>query len=115
MNRLEYPPDIEVELTFLSPEEGGRESPAFSGYRPQFYCDGQNYDAAQYYIGTEKVLPGETTKAHLYFTYPEKQVGNLFPGKEFEVREGHRIIAKGVVTKILALENSAIRSTTSRS
>ncbi len=40
MRTFSYPPDIEAEITFVPTEQGGRKTPAFSGYRPQFYYDG---------------------------------------------------------------------------
>src|ERR1700744_2508347 len=98
-----YQPDIEAEITFVSTEQGGRKSPAFSGYRPQFYYDGMDWAAQQEYPDVEKVLPGQTVRTLLTFFRPEAHFGRVFQGMEFTVREGSRTVAHGKVTKILRL------------
>ena len=105
----EYQPDIEAEITLTATEEGGRTSPARSGYRPQFYYDGHDWDAVQTYEGVEWVDPGQTARAYLSFASPECQVGKLYPGKAFLLREGTRVVGRGRVIKILGLEESAKR------
>ena len=107
--RPKYLNDIEAEITFLKTQEGGRKTPAFSGYRPQFYYDGHDWDAVQEYIGVSEVYPGQTVTAELAFLSPQCHVGKLYPGKEFLVREGQRVVARGKITKILNLEKSAER------
>ncbi len=103
------PPDIEAEIYFLTPEEGGRKpaTPFFPGYRPQFYYDGNHWDASQDYVGVSQVDPGQTAITELTFTQPQHHFGKLYPGKEFLCCEGPTVIARGTVTKILNLENSA--------
>jgi translation elongation factor EF-Tu-like GTPase len=96
-------------MTFLTPEEGGRRTPAFEGYRPQFYFGGHDYDAQHYYIGTDSVLPGQTVRAYLAFRSPDRLVGQLHPGLEFSIREGSRTVARGRVLQLLELEQSAQR------
>ena len=56
------PRDIEVTLTLLPTEHGGRSGPAFSGYRPQFYYSGHDWDAVHEYPDTGSVNPGDTVK-----------------------------------------------------
>lgn len=107
--RPDYLNDIEAEITLLTTEEGGRKTPAFSGYRSQFYYDGHDWDAVQNYIGVTEVYPGQTVTAQLAFLSPQCHVGKLFPGKEFLLREGQRVVGRGKVTKILNLEKSAER------
>ena len=102
--------DIEVEMTFLTPEEGGRRTPAFSGYRPQCYYDGIDCDAQHTYIGTEQVLPGQTVRAYLAFFAPHLHASRIHPGLEFLIREGSRTVARGRVLQILELEQSAERA-----
>ena len=104
-----FPPDIEAEITFVPTEQGGRKTPAFSGYRPQFYYDSHDWDADQEYPDVESVLPGQTVRALLRFASPDAHVGRVQPGMEFEVREGARVVARGRVTKMLHLEESAQR------
>jgi elongation factor Tu len=106
-----YPKDVEAEIYFLTAEEGGRPTPFTSGYRPQFYYDGHDWDAIQNYPDEqEPVHPGDTVTAYLSFVSAHCHVGNLYPGKEFLVREGTRIVGRGHITKILDLETSAERS-----
>ena len=109
MQTYAYPPDIEAEITFAPAEQGGRRGPAYSGYRPQFYYDGHDWDADQEYPDVESVLPGQTVRALLRFISPDAHVGRLHQGTEFQVREGARIVARGRVTKILHLEESVER------
>jgi len=100
-------PDIEAEITFVPTEQGGRRGPAFSGYRPQFYYEGTDWDAVQEYPDVEKVLPGQTVRALLSFMRPQLHVGRVTEGMEFLVREGQRTVARGRVTKILGLAERA--------
>lgn len=102
-----YSPDLEVQITFLKTEEGGRRTPARNGYRPQFYYDGTDWDAVHTYPDKELVYPGETVRAYLSFLTPENHIGKLYPGMTFQCREGQRVIANGVVLKILELESPA--------
>ena len=100
--------DVEAEINFLTPEEGGRRTPVLSGYRPQFYCDGQDFVVVMDFFGVaEPVYPGQNATAYLTFISPEYLVKILYPGKEFLIREGERVVARGRVTKILDLEGSA--------
>lgn len=98
-NRVKH---IEAEICYLTPEEGGRRTPVSSGYRGQFYYDGSNWDAEQFF-DVEPVMPKAKVKAQIWFTRPEEHRGKLWPGKEFEIREGARIVARGKVTKLLEL------------
>ena len=99
--------DIEVEMTFLRADEGGRSTPCYSGYRPQFYYDGRDSDAQHTYIDTEMVNPGQTVRAYLSFFRPDYHFGKVKENMEFLIREGSRTVAKGKVLKILDLEKSA--------
>ena len=101
------PKDIEVEMTFLRTEEGGRQHPMFSGYQPQFYYDGTDSSARHNYIDVKVVCPGQTVRAYLTFLSPDYHVGKISVGMEFLVREGARTIARGRILEILELEKSA--------
>ena len=103
------PKDIEVEIEFLRHEHGGRETPAFTGYRPQFFYNGNDWDAAQEYIGTETVEPGDKVKAHLAFMSPQEHDGKVYPSMPFLVREGNRVVGFGTVLKIIDLPKSAAK------
>lgn len=104
---MKIPKDIEAEIYFLLPEEGGRSTPAFSKYRPQFYYNNSDWVAQHEYPDTEKVYPGDTVRAYLAFMSPQEHLGKLHVGMEFLIREGARTVGKGKVTKILELKASA--------
>lgn len=103
------PPDIEVVVAFLRTDEGGRTGPVSSGYRPQFYYDGEDWDAEHAYPGIDRVNPGDTVTALLTFTRPHLHLGRIHVGMEFLIREGSRTVGKGHVTRILNLEQNAAR------
>lgn len=109
-----FPPDIEAEIRFLTTEEGGRNTPVRSGYRPQFYYDRHDWDAHQEYPDVEWVHPGETARTLLRFLSPDAHLGRVQVGMEFEVREGARVVGRGRVTEILNLAESAERVRTKR-
>ena len=99
-------------ITFLRTEEGGKTRPVFSGYRPQFYYDGEDWDAEQVYPGVEQVNPGDTVTARLTFTRPHLHLGRIHVGTEFLIREGSRTVGRGKVTQILHLDRNAARRRT---
>jgi len=94
------PPHIEAEIEFVTTEAGGRSTPAFSGYRPQFYYHGMDWDAEHMYPETEEVAPGDTVVVRLRFLSPQKHLGNISVGVPFLVREGARTVAYGIVTRV---------------
>jgi translation elongation factor EF-Tu-like GTPase len=102
-------PDIEVVVTFLPTKDGGKSRPVFSGYRGQFYYEGEDWDAQHTYAGTEPVNPGDTVTARLTFTRPHLHFGRIRVGTEFLIREGARTVGQGRVTRILNLEQNAAR------
>lgn len=90
---------FEGQVYVLSKEEGGRHSPFFSGYRPQFYFRTTDITGTVYLPeGVDMIKPGDNTKI----------IGELInpiamdKGLKFAVREGGRTIASGQVTEILA-------------
>lgn len=95
--------DIEVELTLLPTEHGGRKMPAFPGYRPQFYYGGHDCDAIYKYVDSDKVNPGESVIARVSFLHPQSHAGRIFEGMPFLIREGQRVVGYGRVTRILEL------------
>jgi elongation factor Tu len=104
-----YPKDVEAQITFLSTAEGGKNIPVKTGYRPQFYYDGENWDAIETFPDREWVYPGETVTAYIAFLSPEHHRGKLHTGKEFQLREGLKIVATGIVTKLVELESRSSR------
>ena len=89
---------FEAEVYVLSKEEGGRHTPFFKGYKPQFYI--RTTDVTGECIlpdGTEMVMPGDNIKMDI-------QLGSaiaLDNGTKFAIREGGRTVGAGVVTKII--------------
>src|SRR5436190_1509206 len=71
---------IEAEVTFVRAEAGGRRLPVCSGYRGQFFYDGEDWDAVQSYPDVERVFPGDTVVARLTFISPEHHRGRVHPG-----------------------------------
>jgi translation elongation factor EF-Tu-like GTPase len=102
--------DIETQMHFLSTEAGGRKSPAYSGYRPQFFYNNRDWDAEHEYPEVKVVRPGETVKALVRFFAPHEHLGKVHVGMPFLIREGSKTVAYGTVTEILDLEASAARS-----
>ena len=94
-------PELEAEIYYLTTEEGGRKTAIHSGYRGQFSYDGHDWDAPQEFIDKEICNLGETVKVYLQTTRPEIHTGRFFLGKEFEIREGAKIVGKGKITKIM--------------
>jgi translation elongation factor EF-Tu-like GTPase len=100
-------PDVEAELTFLRTEEGGRRGFAQSGYRPQFFYDGEDHDAVQEFVDRGRVYPGDTVTVRLHLLHPELLYRRLRVGDGFKIREGERVVAHGRVTRILNLMENA--------
>ncbi len=91
--------EFEAEVYVLKKEEGGRHTPFFSGYRPQFYIRTTDVTGeATLPTGVEMVMPGDNAKMTVKLIAPVA----LEIGDRFAVREGGRTIGAGVVTKILA-------------
>ena len=105
MDHVNWPEHIEVELTFLPTEHGGRKMSVFSGYRPQFYYGGNDWDAVHQYIGVDEVKPGESAVARLSFLSPQSHAGRVFEGMPFLLREGNRVVGYGRITRLLELRD----------
>jgi elongation factor Tu len=82
----------------LSKEEGGRHTPFFNGYRPQFYFRTTDVTGSlELPAGTEMVMPGDNIKMTVTLIQPIAMEEKL----RFAIREGGRTVGAGVVTKIL--------------
>src|SRR5213594_989394 len=87
-----------AEVYVLSKEEGGRHTPFFNGYRPQFYIRTTDVTGeAKLAAGTEMVMPGDNTNLEVTLITPIA----LEEGLRFAIREGGRTVGAGVATKIL--------------
>ncbi|MCX8008462.1 MAG: elongation factor Tu [Patescibacteria group bacterium] len=90
---------FESEVYVLAKEEGGRHTPFFSGYRPQFYI--RTTDVTGEITlpqGVEMVMPGDNTKMTVKLITPVA----LEEGMRFAIREGGKTVGAGVITKILS-------------
>ncbi|MGD0140798.1 MAG: elongation factor Tu [Tepidisphaeraceae bacterium] len=90
---------FEAEVYILTKEEGGRHTPFFNGYRPQFYFRTTDVTgAAKLLGGAEMVMPGDNVTMEVELGAPIAMEEKL----RFAVREGGKTVGSGVVTKILA-------------
>ena len=86
------------EVYVLSKEEGGRHTPFFKGYRPQFYFRTTDVTGvAELPAGTEMVMPGDNISMEVQLIVPIA----MDEGLRFAIREGGRTVGAGVVAKIL--------------
>ena len=89
---------FEGEVYVLSKEEGGRHTPFFSGYRPQFYFRTTDVTGTANLVGdAEMCMPGDNTRLSVELSKPIA----MEDGVRFAIREGGKTVGSGVVTKIL--------------
>src|ERR1700752_1119415 len=89
---------FEAEVYVLSKEEGGRHTPFFKGYRPQFYFRTTDVTGAcELPEGVEMVMPGDNIKMVVSLIAPIA----MEEGLRFAIREGGRTVGAGVVAKII--------------
>ncbi len=89
---------FEAEVYVLSKEEGGRHTPFFKGYRPQFYFRTTDVTGAvELPEGVEMVMPGDNVKMSVSLIAPIA----MEEGLRFAIREGGRTVGAGVVSKII--------------
>ena len=90
--------EFEAEVYILSKEEGGRHTPFFKGYKPQFYL--RTTDVTGEMIlpeGTEMVMPGDTVNVNVNLIAPVA----LEEQQKFAIREGGHTVGAGIITKII--------------
>ena len=89
---------FEAEVYVLSKEEGGRHTPFFAGYRPQFYFRTTDVTGiVELPEGVEMVMPGDNVKIKADLIQPIA----MEEGLRFAIREGGRTVGAGVVSKII--------------
>jgi len=89
---------FEAEVYVLSKEEGGRHTPFFSGYRPQFYFRTTDVTGSANLLGgAEMCMPGDNARLSVELSKPIA----MDEGVRFAIREGGKTVGSGVVTKIL--------------
>src|SRR6201747_2830800 len=90
---------FEAEVYVLTKEEGGRHTPFFKGYRPQFYFRTTDVTGAvELPEGTEMVMPGDNIKIVVELIAPIA----MEQGLRFAIREGGKTVGAGVVAKVIA-------------
>ncbi|RAO77343.1 elongation factor Tu [Dyella jiangningensis] len=90
--------DFEAEVYVLSKDEGGRHTPFFKGYRPQFYFRTTDVTGAiELPEGVEMVMPGDNIKMVVTLIHPIA----MDQGLRFAIREGGRTVGAGVVAKVI--------------
>ncbi len=91
--------EFEGEIYILTKEEGGRHTPFFKGYKPQFYIRTTDVTGdVTLPEGTEMVMPGDTVSLKVKLVAPVA----MEDGMRFAIREGGRTVGAGVVTKIIS-------------
>jgi elongation factor Tu len=88
---------FEAEVYCLSKDEGGRHTPFFSGYRPQFYFRTTDVTGTANLVDAEMCMPGDNVKLTVELLKPIA----MDDGVRFAIREGGKTVGSGVVTKIL--------------
>ena len=90
--------EFDSEVYILTKEEGGRHTPFFKGYKPQFYIRTTDVTGeVTLPEGTEMIMPGDTVKLKIKLTVPIA----LQEQQRFAIREGGKTVGAGVVTKII--------------
>jgi elongation factor Tu len=90
--------EFEAEAYILTKEEGGRHTPFFTGYRPQFYIRTTDVTGnATLPAGIEMVMPGDSVKMTVKLIVPVA----LEEGLRYAIREGGKTVGAGVITKII--------------
>ena len=89
---------FKAEVYVLSKEEGGRHTPFFNGYRPQFYFRTTDVTGSvELPEGVEMVMPGDNTQMSVELIMPIA----MEKGLRFAIREGGRTVGSGTVTEII--------------
>lgn len=98
LNSIKPHSKFEGEVYVLSKEEGGRHTPFFSGYRPQFYFRTTDVTGSTDLLGgAEMCMPGDNVKVEVTLGKPIA----MEAGSRFAIREGGRTVGSGIVTKII--------------
>jgi len=98
-NKITPHTEIEAEVYILSKEEGGRHTPFFSGYKPQFYIRTADITGeVTLPKGIEMVMPGDNAKMKIKLIQPVA----MEEGWKFAIREGGSTVGAGVITKVVA-------------
>lgn len=96
---------VKAIVQFKRPEEGGRETPPCDGYRGQFHYKGEEkvWDAEHYYI--ENICSGRPIGSIIHFppkTWKKVHSKRMDYGVRFEICEGRRVVAEGIVVELIS-------------
>ncbi len=97
--------ETEAEIRYLTTEEGGRRTGVKSGYRGQFFYDGEDYDGFQYFPDLPDgvmVELGRPVRALIRFRqemWENVHSMKITAGMHFQIREGNKTVGRGMVTK----------------
>ena len=91
---------VSAKIYFLSPEEGGRKTPIFSGYRPALYFGEKQTDGAIILTSGKRATPGTECEVVIKFLHLEHLEGVVKPLATFEAKEGARVVGRGKVLRI---------------
>jgi elongation factor Tu len=91
-------------LNVVPTERGGRKTPFVVGYRPQFHISGSDH-CTSFMIkkieGTDQMAPGDAGTVEAVLLFPDALGVPVTEGATFELREGHTVIARGLIQAIL--------------
>jgi translation elongation factor EF-Tu-like GTPase len=93
-------PHLEIEVTFLKAEEGGKTRPFRQGYRPAIHHHGRYGDAFYQFEADDWIRPGDTVRARVTLLCPELHQDVLRPGEAIELCEGAHVYARGRVLRV---------------
>jgi elongation factor Tu len=88
---------ISARIYFLTPEEGGRKTPIFSGYRPALYFGEKQTDGAIMLTSGGQAVPGTECEVIINLLHPEHLEDVVKPMAIFEAKEGARVVGRGQV------------------
>jgi elongation factor Tu len=88
---------FKAEVYVLGKEEGGRHTPFFTGYTPQFFFRTTDVTGTTTLAGAEMVMPGDTVALDIALQKPVA----LYKGSRFAIREGGRTVGSGIVTEVM--------------
>ena len=94
--------DFKAKIFYLLTKDGGRRTPAFSGYRPHVKFEGHEYltSGHQTFLDKEEVFPGEHIMVDIAILSPDFFAGKLHEGMKFEIGEGARVVGRGEILEI---------------
>lgn len=113
-----FKPDFIATVTYFLPDEGGRDWPVHSGYRPVIrFADYSTLILAEnVFTDREDLSPGDSTEANITINAAEMFCNALYEGQHFEIYEPPKLIGYGIINKVmnvdLLMERSKISTST---